>query len=122
MFVRRKRFTLMPLIALASLSLAVSLPTLASGHLYAASPQRYTTVIVKPGDDLSTLAAAHTSATGDVQTTTDRVLSYRGDAASRESGSFCLDLVAIRFLNNLDHFGQLFCPIPCIARFPHDLP
>ncbi len=74
MFVRRKRFTLMPLIALASLSLAVSLPTLASGHLYAASPQRYTTVIVKPGDDLWTLAAAHTSATGDVQTTIDRVM------------------------------------------------
>jgi predicted Zn-dependent protease len=74
MFVRRRRFTLMPLIALASLSLAVSLPTLASGHLYAASPQHYTTVVVKPGDDLWTLAAAHTSQTGDVQATIDRVM------------------------------------------------
>ncbi|MGH7659435.1 MAG: LysM peptidoglycan-binding domain-containing protein [Vulcanimicrobiaceae bacterium] len=71
---RRKRFTLMPLIALASLSLAVSLPTLASGHLYAASPQHYATVIVRPGDNLWTLAAAHTSQTGDVQETVDRVM------------------------------------------------
>jgi predicted Zn-dependent protease len=75
MFATRKtRFTLMPLIALGSLSLAVSIPTLASGHLYAAGPQRYETVIVKPGDDLWTLSAAHTPASGDVQTTVDRVM------------------------------------------------
>ena len=76
MFATRKtRFTLMPLIALGSLSLAVSIPTLASGHLYAASPQRYQTVIVKPGDDLWTLSAAHTPDSGDVQATIDRVMS-----------------------------------------------
>jgi predicted Zn-dependent protease len=75
MFVtRRRRFTLMPLIALGSLSLAVSVPTLASGHLYAASPQHYQTVVVKAGDDLWTLASAHTSANGDVQTTIDKVM------------------------------------------------
>ena len=72
--IRRKRFTLMPLIALGSLSLAVSIPTLASGHLYAASPQRYETVVVKSGDDLWTLAAARTASTGDVQATIDRVM------------------------------------------------
>lgn len=71
---RRKRFTLMPLIALGSLSLAVSIPTLASGHLYAASPQRYETIVVKSGDDLWTLAAARTSTSGDVQATIDRVM------------------------------------------------
>lgn len=71
---RRKRFTLMPLIALGSLSLAVSIPTLASGHLYAASPQRYETVVVKSGDNLWTLAAARTSQSGDVQATIDRVM------------------------------------------------
>ena len=75
MFVtRRKRFTLMPLIALGTLSLAVSLPTLASGHLYAASPQRFQTVTVRSGDDLWTLAAAHTSPSGDVQAMVDRVM------------------------------------------------
>jgi predicted Zn-dependent protease len=71
---RKTRFTLMPLIALGTLSLAVSIPTLASGHLYAASPQRYETVVVKPGDSLWTLAAARTAATGDVQGTIDRVM------------------------------------------------
>ena len=71
---RRTRFTLMPLIALGTLSLAVSIPTLASGHLYAASPQRYETVTVHRGDDLWTLAAARTPAGGDVQGTVDRVM------------------------------------------------
>jgi predicted Zn-dependent protease len=70
---RRRRFTLMPLIALGSLSLAVSVPTLANGHLYAASPQRYETVVVKPGDSLWTLVAARTPAGEDVQATIDRV-------------------------------------------------
>ena len=71
---RKTRFTLMPLIALGTLSLAVSIPTLASGHLYAASPQRFETVVVKPGDDLWTLAAARTPSGGDVQGTIDRVM------------------------------------------------
>jgi len=74
MVAHRKRFTLMPLIALSTLSLAVSIPTLASGHLYAASPQRYETVTVKPGDDLWTLAAARTASGSDVQETIDRVM------------------------------------------------
>jgi predicted Zn-dependent protease len=75
MFATRKtRFTLMPLIALGSLSLAVSIPTLANGHLYAASPQRYETVTVHPGDNLWTLTAARTPAGEDVQATVDRVV------------------------------------------------
>ena len=81
------RFTLMPLIALGSLSLAVSIPTLASGHLYAASPQRYETVIVQPGDDLWTLSAARTPASGDVQITVDRVMSANHlDTATLQPG------------------------------------
>jgi predicted Zn-dependent protease len=71
---RKTRFTLMPLIALGTLSLAVSIPTLASGHLYAASPQRYETVVVQRGDSLWALAAARTSQSGDVQGTIDRVM------------------------------------------------
>jgi predicted Zn-dependent protease len=71
---RKTRFTLMPLIALGTLSLAVSIPTLASGRLYAASPQRFDTVTVKAGDDLWTLSAARTASGGDVQATIDRVM------------------------------------------------
>ena len=69
---RRKRFTLMPAIALAALSLMVALPTLSSMRLYAASTQRYTTVTVQPGDTLWSIAAAHTGST-DVQETIDRI-------------------------------------------------
>ncbi len=59
--VTRKKFTLMPAIALAALSLMVALPTLSSMHLYAASAQRYATVTVHPGDTLWSIASAHTN-------------------------------------------------------------
>jgi predicted Zn-dependent protease len=69
---RRKRITLMPMIALAGLSLMVSLPLLSSTHLYAASAHRYADVTVKPGDTLWSIAAAH-SGDADVQDTIDRI-------------------------------------------------
>jgi len=72
---RKSRFTLMPLIALGTLSLAVSVPTLATGRLYAAAPQRYQVVTIQPGDNLWTIAAARTPSGGDVQATIDRVVS-----------------------------------------------
>ena len=72
---KRKRFTLMPMIALATLSLMVALPTLSSMHLYAASTERFSTITVQPGDSLWGIAAAHTSAEGDVQETVDRIAS-----------------------------------------------
>jgi LysM repeat protein len=71
--VRRKKLTLMPAITLAALSLMVALPTLSSMHLYAASAQRFTTVTVQPGDTLWSIASAHMSGSGDVQTTIDRI-------------------------------------------------
>ena len=71
--VKRKRFTLMPLIALATLSLMVSLPTLSNMHLYAASTERFATVTVHPGDSLWAIAAAHTNSNADVQETIDRI-------------------------------------------------
>jgi LysM repeat protein len=71
--VSRKRFTLMPAIALAALSLMVTLPTLSNLHLYAATAQRYTVVTVEPGDTLWSIASAHTIANGDVQDTIDRI-------------------------------------------------
>jgi len=69
----RKRFTLMPAIALAALGLMVALPTLSSARLYAAGTQRYTTVTVAPGDTLWSIAAAHGQANADIQETIDRI-------------------------------------------------
>jgi LysM repeat protein len=71
--VTRKRFTLMPAIALAALSLMVTLPALSNMHVYAATAQRYTTVTVQPGDTLWSIASAHTGASDDVQETIDRI-------------------------------------------------
>jgi len=71
--VSRKRFTLMPAIALAALSLIVTVPALSSIHLYAATAQRYALVTVQPGDTLWSIAASHTSSSGDVQETIDRI-------------------------------------------------
>ncbi|MGA8474093.1 MAG: LysM peptidoglycan-binding domain-containing protein [Candidatus Cybelea sp.] len=70
---RRKRFTLMPAIALAALGLMVALPTLSSVRLYAATTQRYATVIVRPGDTLWSIAATHAAPTADVQEVVDRI-------------------------------------------------
>jgi LysM repeat protein len=70
---RRKRFTLMPAIALAALGLMVALPTLSSVRLYAATTQRYATVTVHPGDTLWSIAAAHAAPSADVQEAVDRI-------------------------------------------------
>jgi predicted Zn-dependent protease len=70
---KRRRFTLMPLITLAVLSLMVTVPALSSMHLYAAAPQKFSTVVVRPGDTLWSIASAHTSASADVQDTIDRI-------------------------------------------------
>jgi nucleoid-associated protein YgaU len=63
----------MPIIALAALSLLVSVPALSSMRLYAATAQHYTTVTVRSGDTLWNIAAAHTGNAGDVQETIDRI-------------------------------------------------
>lgn len=70
---KRRRFTLMPIITLAALSLMVTVPALSSMHLYAAAPQHFATVVVHPGDTLWSIASAHTSNDGDVQDTIDRI-------------------------------------------------
>jgi predicted Zn-dependent protease len=71
--VTRKRFTLMPAITLAALSLMVTVPALSSMHLYAATAQRYAVITVQPGDTLWSIASAHTNSSGDVQETIDRI-------------------------------------------------
>ena len=80
---RRKRFTLMPAIALAALGVMVALPMLSSVRLYAATAQRYSTVVVQPGDTLWGLAAAHAGPSADVQEIVDRIT----DANHLQSGA-----------------------------------
>ena len=70
---RTKRFSLMPAIALGALSLMVALPTLSNMHLQAASAERFSTVTVRSGETLWSIAAAHTAGDGDVQETIDRI-------------------------------------------------
>lgn len=70
---KRRRFTLMPIITLAALSLMVTVPALSSMHLYAAAPQHYATVVVHTGDTLWSIASSHTASSGDVQDTIDRI-------------------------------------------------
>jgi hypothetical protein len=64
----------MPLIALAGLCLAVTLPTLSSIQVHAARPVAYTTVTVRAGDSLWTLAEDRTASGGDVQATLDAIV------------------------------------------------
>lgn len=69
---KRKKFTLMPAIALAALGLMVALPALSSTALHAAGATRYATVTVHTGDTLWSIAAAHTGS-ANVQDTIDRI-------------------------------------------------
>ena len=69
----KKRFTLMPLVALAGLSLAFTLPALSS-TVHAAPPVAYATVSVQPGETLWTLAERKTAPGGDVQATVDQII------------------------------------------------
>lgn len=80
---RRKRFTLMPAIALTALGLMVALPTLSSVRLYAATAQRYVSVTVRPGDTLWSIAAAHAGPSADVQEAVDRI----SDANNLQGGT-----------------------------------
>ncbi|MBV9440836.1 MAG: LysM peptidoglycan-binding domain-containing protein [Candidatus Eremiobacteraeota bacterium] len=67
----------MPLVALAGLSLAVTLPAL-SATVHAAAPRSYTTVTVHPGDTLWTLAERSTPTNGDVQGTIEAISGANG--------------------------------------------
>ena len=71
---RSKRFTLMPLIALAGLSLVVTLPALSATQLHAAKPVAYASVTVRSGDNLWKLAEARTASGGDVQAVVDQIV------------------------------------------------
>ena len=61
----KRNLTLMPLVALAGLSLAFTLPALSS-TVHAAPPVAYATVRVQPGETLWALAEAKTAPGGDL--------------------------------------------------------
>ncbi len=82
-----RRFTLMPAIALLALSALVTVPALSSVHLDAAAAQRYATVVVRPGDTLWAIAAAHTARANDLQAAVDRIVQVNHlDGASIQPG------------------------------------
>ncbi len=71
---KRKRFTLMPAVALAALGALVAIPTLSSSGLHAATPTHYTSISVRSGDSLWRLAAAHTTDGQNVEDTIDAIM------------------------------------------------
>jgi LysM repeat protein len=71
---KRKRFTLMPAVAMAALSALTAIPTLSQSRLYAAAPEHFTTVAVTAGESLWTIASRYTPADASVQETVDRIM------------------------------------------------
>jgi Tfp pilus assembly protein FimV len=80
---KRKRFTLMPAIALVALGLMIALPSLSSVRLYAATTPHYVTVTVQPGDSIWSIAASHARPNTDLQELVDRIT----DANRLQGGS-----------------------------------
>ncbi len=71
---RRKKFTLMPMIAVGGLSLAVTVPVLSAATIHAAAPVRYATVVVRPGDNVWSIAEQHAGKGGDIQNVVDEIV------------------------------------------------
>ena len=68
-----RRFSLMPLIALGILALAAASPVLFDGEIHAAAPDRYSTVIVRDGQTLWSIASQDTQRGANVEDTIDRI-------------------------------------------------
>lgn len=81
----QRKLTLMPLIALSTLSLMVTLPTLSANRLHAAGLEQTRSVTVRPGETLWTIAASSTRPGEDVTATVDRI-----SAANHLSGGMLL--------------------------------
>jgi LysM repeat protein len=70
---KRAKPTLMPLVVLAGLGLAVTVPALSS-TVHAAPPVAYATVMVRSGDTLWSLAERSTASSADIQSTVDQIV------------------------------------------------
>jgi nucleoid-associated protein YgaU len=65
--------TLMPAVALATLSALIAIPALSQSRLYAAAPVHVSHVTVRQGDNLWSIADRFTPASGNVQETVDQI-------------------------------------------------
>ncbi len=75
---RRRKPTLTPLIAVATLSLMATLPVLSNVRIYAAPSAQYAKVLVHPGDTLWTIAERHTTSEANVSDTVDEIARVNG--------------------------------------------
>jgi hypothetical protein len=64
----------MPLIALAGLTLAFTLPVLSAATIHAAAPVRYATIVVQPGDDVWSIAEQRAATGADIQSVVDDIV------------------------------------------------
>ena len=70
---RRRKPTLTPLIAVATLCLMATLPVLSNVRIYAAPSVQYAKVLVHPGDTLWSIAAQHAGPDANVSDTVDEI-------------------------------------------------
>jgi len=78
----RKRMTLMPAIVLAALSTICAIPALSSARLYAAGPEQFTTVTVRHGENLWSIADRYTTSGHSVQDTVDDILAANAKSSA----------------------------------------
>ncbi len=70
----RRRMSLMPAVAMAALSALLAIPAQSQSRLYAAAPERFSAVKVRPGESLWAIADRYTPADGNVQETVDQII------------------------------------------------
>jgi hypothetical protein len=70
---KRKRISLMPALALATLSALVAIPALSQARFFAAGSVHTTLVTVRPGENLWTIADRFTASNGNTQDTIDAI-------------------------------------------------
>ncbi len=78
MYSPKKRITLMPAVALASLSALIAIPALSQSRLYAAAPEHFAKVTVQRGESLWAIADRFTPTDGNVQDTMDDISAANG--------------------------------------------
>ena len=70
---RHKKITLTPALAMAALGALIAIPALSSSRLYAATPERFTTVTIQRGENLWSVASRYTPEGANVQDTIDQI-------------------------------------------------
>ena len=75
---KRKKITLMPAIALATLSAVIAVPAVSPSRLFAASPEHFKIATVHRGENLWTIADRYTADGQNVQDTIDTIMAVNG--------------------------------------------